>query len=97
MNLLPLCTANVCPTNSGSTVLARDHVLITRFSLREFMPWTRLSSASCTNGPFLTERPMRFLYSLCQTVKLSNRQTFVRLTVCPFTTALPYLCDVLSR
>src|ERR1019366_5289778 len=33
MNLLPLCTANVWPTKSGSTVLARDHVFTTFFSL----------------------------------------------------------------
>ncbi len=40
MNLFPLCTANVCPTKSGSTVLARDQVLMTRFSLRAFSPAT---------------------------------------------------------
>jgi len=34
-------------------VLARDHVFTTRFSFLEFMPETRLYSASCTNGPFL--------------------------------------------
>ena len=58
MNLFPLWTAKVWPTNSGSTVLARDHVLITRFSFFEFIVWTRLSSASWTKGPFLTERPI---------------------------------------
>ena len=46
MNLFPLCTANVWPTNSGNTVLARDHVLITRFSLRVFIASTRFVSAS---------------------------------------------------
>jgi len=46
MNLLPLCTAKVWPTNSGSTVLARDQVLITRFSFLEFIEWTRFSSES---------------------------------------------------
>ena len=38
MNFLPLCTASVCPTNSGSTVERRDHVRMTRFSLRSFFP-----------------------------------------------------------
>ena len=37
MNLFPLCTAKVWPTNSGSTVHARDQVLITFFSLLAFM------------------------------------------------------------
>src|SRR3954467_2241229 len=35
-NLLPLCTSNVCPTNSGMIVQARAHVRIgclARFSL----------------------------------------------------------------
>src|SRR5690242_15477760 len=45
MNLFPLCTANVCPTKSGVTVLARDHVFITRFSFRWFMPRTFFISA----------------------------------------------------
>ena len=38
MNLFPLCTANVCPTNSGSTVLARDQVFTTFFSFLAFRP-----------------------------------------------------------
>src|SRR5919112_1232979 len=54
MNLFPLCTAKVCPTKSGITVLARDHVLTTRFSLREFIEPTRFSRLSWTNGPFFT-------------------------------------------
>src|SRR5690349_23588258 len=58
MNLFPLCTAKVCPTNSGSTVLARDQVLITRFSLLALSASTFLPSASCTNGPFLTLLPI---------------------------------------
>ena len=53
MNLLPLCTAKVCPTKSGITVLARDHVFTTRFSLRAFNAATFLSKLSWTNGPFL--------------------------------------------
>ncbi len=56
MNLLPLCTANVCPTNSGITVLARDQVLTTFFSLFAFIVCTRLSRASWMNGPFFTLR-----------------------------------------
>jgi hypothetical protein len=46
MNLFPLCTANVCPTKSGVIVLARDHVFITRFSLRSVMARTFFRSAS---------------------------------------------------
>ena len=55
MNLFPLCTAKVCPTNSGSTVLARDQVLITRFSFLAFIASTFFIRASCTKGPFLTD------------------------------------------
>ena len=56
MNLLPLCTANVCPTKSGITVLARDHVFTTFFSLRAIIPCTFFSRLSSMNGPFLTLR-----------------------------------------
>ena len=45
-NLFPLCTANVWPTNSGSTVLARDQVLMTRFSFRDVIASTFFASAS---------------------------------------------------
>src|SRR6478735_2040446 len=54
MNLLPLCTAKVCPTKSGSTVLARDHVLITFFVPAAFCDSTFFTRASWTNGPFFT-------------------------------------------
>src|SRR5215212_1047096 len=54
MNLLPLCTAKVCPTKSGSTVLARDHVLITFLEPAAFCDSTFFTRASWTNGPFLT-------------------------------------------
>src|SRR5258705_6950389 len=54
MNLLPLCTAKVCPTKSGSTVLARDHVLITFFEPALFCVSTFFTRASWTNGPFFT-------------------------------------------
>ena len=46
MNLLPLCTAKVWPTKSGSTVLARDQVFTTRFSERVFIPRTLSSRLS---------------------------------------------------
>src|SRR5581483_7583250 len=58
MNLFPLCTAKVWPTNSGSTVLAREQVLITRFSFFALSASTFLVNASCTNGPFLTLLPI---------------------------------------
>src|SRR6478736_2503716 len=54
MNLLPLCTAKVCPTKSGSTVLERDHVLITFFEPAAFCDSTFFTRASWTNGPFFT-------------------------------------------
>ena len=42
INFLPLCTAMVCPTISGMIVERRDHVRSTFFSLRAFMPSTRV-------------------------------------------------------
>src|SRR5680860_266049 len=56
MNLFPLWTAIVWPTKSGVIMDARDHVFTTRFSPFWFMPWTRASSRSSTNGPFFSER-----------------------------------------
>src|SRR5512138_1859725 len=56
MNLLPLCTAKVCPTNSGLIVERRDQVLITFLSPLEFNASTFLSRWSSMNGPFFNER-----------------------------------------
>src|SRR5437762_710930 len=52
MNLLPLCTSNVCPTNSGMIVHARAQVFrgcLARFSLSLE---TLRNSFSLTKGPF---------------------------------------------
>src|SRR5271165_534989 len=59
MNFLPLCTAMVCPTISGTTVERRDQVRSTFFSLREFMPSTRAIRKPSTNAPFLVERAIK--------------------------------------
>ena len=47
-NMFPLCTATVCPTNSGVTVEARDQVLSTRLSLLAFSARIFLRSDSST-------------------------------------------------
>src|SRR5690242_837788 len=59
MNLLPLCTARVCPTNSGSTVQRRAHVFSTRFSPLRLSVSIFRTRESTTYGPFLMERAMR--------------------------------------
>src|ERR1700692_2009114 len=56
MNFRPLCTAIVWPIISGRIVDRRDHVLITFFSLRAFIPSTLMRRWSSMNGPFLSER-----------------------------------------
>src|SRR5574341_1096371 len=56
MNLFPLWTASVCPTNSGSTVERRAQVLSTRFSPLRFNTSIFLTKDSTTYGPFLIER-----------------------------------------
>src|SRR6266705_3068827 len=58
MNLLPLCTASVCPTNSGSTVHRRAQVLSTRLSPLRLSPSIFRTRESTTYGPFLIERAM---------------------------------------
>src|ERR1700687_3405927 len=58
MNFLPLCTAIVWPIMSGRIVDRRDHVLITFFSLRAFIPSTFSRRWLSMNGPFLSERPI---------------------------------------
>src|SRR3990167_512331 len=60
---LPLCTAIVRPTNSGSTVERRDHVFTGRLSLVARTASTFLSKCASTNGPFLMERAI-FIYPL---------------------------------
>jgi hypothetical protein len=59
MNFLPLCTASVWPTISGTTVDRRDHVLITFLSVpARFIASTFSRSGVSTNGPFFSERPI---------------------------------------
>src|SRR4051812_19231708 len=48
----------VWPTMSGMIVLRRDHVLMTRFSLRELRSSTFFNRWSSTNGPFFKLRGM---------------------------------------
>src|SRR5229473_2150340 len=61
MNFLPLWTASVWPTNSGTMVERRDQVLRTFFWRWRFSSSTRFSSLSSTYGPLLVERPMSSL------------------------------------
>src|SRR3954465_7726783 len=62
MNLLPLCTAIVCPTKSGEIVDERAQVFTTFFSLREFITSTFRRSLSSMYGPFFTLRAMALPY-----------------------------------
>ncbi len=55
MNILPLWTWNVCPTNSGTIVQALAHVRIGARLLGDCV-WTFRNSFSSTNGPFLSDR-----------------------------------------
>src|ERR1700674_3589469 len=68
INFLPLCTAMVCPTNSGIMVERRDQVRSTFFSLREFMPSTRVCRKPSTNGPFFVERAIKSVLFLAAPV-----------------------------
>ena len=64
MNFLPLCTAKVWPTISGTTVDRRDQVLITRFSPPRFMISTFSSKGTSTKGPFFSDLPILILCQL---------------------------------
>src|SRR5580692_3452290 len=63
LNTLPLCTLNVCPTNSGVIIDRRDHVLIGFFEPVSFSFVIFSSKCASTNGPFLIERPIKFYLS----------------------------------
>src|SRR5271169_231286 len=56
MCCLPLCTAMVKPTNSGSTVERRDQVFTGRLSLVARTASIFFIRCISTNGPFLMER-----------------------------------------
>src|SRR5688572_10144525 len=56
MNFLPLWTARVCPTISGTTVERRDQVLMTFLSPPRFIASIFSSSGVSTNGPFFSDR-----------------------------------------
>src|SRR5439155_21067451 len=58
MNFLPLCTASVCPTISGTTVDRRDQVLMIFFSAARFITSTFSRRWVSTKGPFFNERPI---------------------------------------
>src|SRR5215213_11437083 len=78
MNLLPLCTAKVCPTKSGSTVLARDHVLITFLEPAVFCDSTFFTRASWTNGPFLTLLAIVSIPDYCVALPRFRPRTIIR-------------------
>src|SRR6056297_2142524 len=56
INLLPLCTAMVCPTKSGVIIDRLDQVFTTFFLPDSFISMIRFSSLNSTNGPFFSER-----------------------------------------
>src|SRR5436190_23685691 len=58
MNFLPLCTASVWLTISGTMVDRRDHVLMTFLSAPRFITSTFSSRWVSMNGPFFSERPI---------------------------------------
>jgi len=57
-NVLPLCTAIVCPTMSGTIIEARDQVLITDLRFDEFALSIFAISLWNTYGPFLIDLAM---------------------------------------
>src|SRR5262245_44169896 len=89
MNLLPLCTASVCPTNSGSTVQRRAQVLSTRFSPLRFSVSILRTRLPTTYGPFLMERaiaPSPLYFFRRRTMSLSLNFAFRVLSpllICP--------------
>src|SRR6185295_11128442 len=60
MNFLPLCTANVCPIMSGTTVERRDHVFTILLALVSFICSIFLSRWASTKGPLLTDLGIQF-------------------------------------
>src|SRR2546425_11238066 len=63
MNFLPLCTAIVCPTISGTMVERRDHVLTTFFSNRRLSSSTFFIRWSSVNGAFFSDLPISLVPS----------------------------------
>src|SRR3989304_6065953 len=72
MNFFPLCTASVCPTNSGVMVERRDQVFRTFLSRLRFISSIRLSNLGSTYGPFFTDRPMGGSYFLRFTISFED-------------------------
>src|ERR1700682_479637 len=64
MNFLPLCTASVCPMNSGRMVDRRDQVRTTFFSFFSFMANTFTVKWSSVKGPFFRDLPIVSALSL---------------------------------
>src|SRR5437016_2800639 len=64
LNTLPLWTWNVWPTNSGTIVVARDHVLMAslRFIWLSFS--TLRKRRSSTNGPFFVLRAISVSFAV---------------------------------
>src|SRR5271156_837445 len=96
INFLPLCTAMVCPTISGTTVDRLDQVRNTFFSLREFMPSTRDIRKPSTNAPFLVERAINEL-SLSKTLSFRRSRSDPRNLLPPATLLRPPVHNKLIR
>src|SRR5258706_13420495 len=76
-NLLPLCTSNVCPTNSGMIVHARLHVRIGCLARRSLSICTFLNSFSATNGPFLALLLMFVFPAYCLLLSIHRLRTLL--------------------
>src|SRR5690554_4535998 len=72
MNLLPLCTAMVCPTKSGDIIEARAHVLTTVFLPLSFMALTFFSKFRLIYGPFFNDLLIFFLINQLLFLPLFN-------------------------
>src|SRR6202035_2579517 len=85
MCLRPSYTAMVCPTIAGTTVDARDHVLITRFSRVEFMRSIFSSRCSAMKAPFFADLVIYYLlrrFTMNLSVRLFRR-VFLPMVISP--------------
>src|SRR5215471_11391006 len=75
LNILPLCTRNVCPTKSGVIIERRDQVLIGFLEAPELIFSIFWRSFISTKGPFFSDLPIGyfvfFLCFRCSTMKAS--------------------------
>src|ERR1700704_623208 len=83
LNVVPVCTKNVCPTKSGVTIERRDQVLIGFFPPELFALSIFSRRCDSTKGPFFNDLDIKIKFN-SESGNHESRKSILVLPVVPF-------------